>query len=29
MCVLIVRVQKCEWMIQNVDTETSKRVPDQ
>ena len=27
-CVLIVRVQKCEWLIQNVNTETSKRVPE-
>ena len=28
MCVLIVRVQNCECTIQNVDTETSKRVPE-
>ena len=27
-CVLIVRVQKCEWTIQNADFETTKRVPE-
>ena len=27
-CVWIVRVQNCECMIHNVDTETSKRVAD-